>query len=68
MEWYLKTLLGGLVIIGIVVLLAGIAFIFGSIALWALNVLGFLMPWTWEKALAVGVLMSVISGIKLKFG
>lgn len=52
--------IGGIILLALLVIVG--ALIGGSIALWALNILGFLEPFTWEKAIALGILIGVITG------
>lgn len=57
-------------IIGLIVLatiLFGVLFfISGTIVLWALNILGVLEPFAWEKAFAIGVLLVLLGGVSFK--
>lgn len=49
----------------IILLLVLLVVIMGSIGLWALNTLGFLQPFEWTKAIAIGILITLISeGVK----
>jgi hypothetical protein len=58
----LVTLIAGGVIVVVILLVVTVIYLgIGMLGLWAVNQFGYLLPWTWEKAIAGAVIAFLLS-------